>query len=210
MKIVINGVEAEVGGVSNEEFQEFSTRVDEEIAQLNSTIEQYHGISGDVNFCQLYGIPTEGVSTVKVTFSSPLGEVDFNKFSVTYTLQDVIEQLDMMWSSSGGTSKYDNSGAIILDYEDYDSDVGDWVPMPPATVQVFHNNQEYLPDPSRLSSIDIGVATFNGRSGDVIPQTGDYTAEMVGAATMAQVNTTINNTVGNINSILDAINGEVV
>ena len=30
-------------------------------------------------------------------------------------------------------------------------------------------------------SMDAVVASFNGRSGDVVPQTGDYTAAMVGA-----------------------------
>ena len=36
-----------------------------------------------------------------------------------------------------------------------------------------------------------GVASFNGRGGAVTPASGDYTAEMVGAATMEQVNSAI-------------------
>lgn len=36
-----------------------------------------------------------------------------------------------------------------------------------------------------------GVTSFSGRTGAVTPQVGDYTAEMVGAATMEQVNTAI-------------------
>lgn len=32
-----------------------------------------------------------------------------------------------------------------------------------------------------------GVLSFNGRTGAVVPAKGDYTAEMVGAATMDQV-----------------------
>lgn len=36
-----------------------------------------------------------------------------------------------------------------------------------------------------------GVASFNGRTGAVMPQQGDYTADMVGAATMEQVNAAI-------------------
>lgn len=36
-----------------------------------------------------------------------------------------------------------------------------------------------------------GVASFNGRTGAVTPNSGDYTAEMVGAATPEQVNTAI-------------------
>lgn len=36
-----------------------------------------------------------------------------------------------------------------------------------------------------------GVSSFNGRTGAVVPTNGDYTAEMVGAATVEQVNTAI-------------------
>jgi len=36
-------------------------------------------------------------------------------------------------------------------------------------------------------AVEVGVITFNGRGGAVMPQAGDYTAEMVGAATMEQV-----------------------
>lgn len=36
-----------------------------------------------------------------------------------------------------------------------------------------------------------GVSSFNGRAGAVIPDNGDYTAEMVGAATVEQVNAAI-------------------
>lgn len=35
------------------------------------------------------------------------------------------------------------------------------------------------------------VSSFNGRTGDVVPESNDYTAEMVGAATMSQVNAAI-------------------
>lgn len=35
------------------------------------------------------------------------------------------------------------------------------------------------------------VTSFNGRTGDIVPSLGDYTAKMVGAATMEQVNTAI-------------------
>lgn len=51
-----------------------------------------------------------------------------------------------------------------------------------------------------------GVSTFNGRTGAVVPQAGDYTAEMVGATTKSYVD----GLVGNINTLLDKINGEVV
>ena len=42
-----------------------------------------------------------------------------------------------------------------------------------------------------VSGIEAGVTSFNGRTGAIMPQIGDYTAEMVGAATMEQVNTAI-------------------
>lgn len=38
---------------------------------------------------------------------------------------------------------------------------------------------------------DSGVSSFNGRTGEVTPQAGDYTAAMVGAATPEQVNEAI-------------------
>lgn len=41
-----------------------------------------------------------------------------------------------------------------------------------------------------------GVSSFNGRVGEVMPQEGDYTAEMVGAATMDQVYEAIHNILG--------------
>jgi len=40
-----------------------------------------------------------------------------------------------------------------------------------------------------------GVQSFNGRTGAVVPQSGDYTAAMVGAATLAQVNAAIQSAV---------------
>ncbi len=36
-----------------------------------------------------------------------------------------------------------------------------------------------------------GVSSFNGRTGSVVPKKGDYTADMVGAATVEQVNAAI-------------------
>ncbi len=47
------------------------------------------------------------------------------------------------------------------------------------------------PGPQGPPGSTSGVSTFNGRDGAVTPQSGDYTAEMVGAATMEQVNTAI-------------------
>lgn len=46
------------------------------------------------------------------------------------------------------------------------------------------------------------VSSFNGRTGTVVPATGDYTAEMVGAATMEQVNTAIQTAIQS--SIMDS------
>lgn len=42
-----------------------------------------------------------------------------------------------------------------------------------------------------VGGINVGVTSFNGRTGAVAPQNGDYTAAMVGAATMQEVNAAI-------------------
>lgn len=52
--------------------------------------------------------------------------------------------------------------------------------------RVWTNIKNYIDSKSGT-----GVASFNGRTGAVTPQTGDYTAAMVGAATMSQVSTAI-------------------
>lgn len=46
-------------------------------------------------------------------------------------------------------------------------------------------------DPSGGGGTSAGVSSFNDREGAVMPQKGDYTADMVGAATMEQVNAAI-------------------
>lgn len=38
------------------------------------------------------------------------------------------------------------------------------------------------------------VSSFNGRTGEVVPQSGDYTAAQVGAATVTDINNKINRT----------------
>lgn len=55
--------------------------------------------------------------------------------------------------------------------------------------KLMYNGEEIIGGGSASSS----VSSFNGRLGEVMPQEGDYTAEMVGAATMEQVNTAIQN-----------------
>ena len=42
-----------------------------------------------------------------------------------------------------------------------------------------------------ITGITFGVTSFNGRSGAIAPQAGDYTADMVGAVTMEQVQAAI-------------------
>lgn len=38
------------------------------------------------------------------------------------------------------------------------------------------------------------VSSFNGRTGEVVPQSGDYTAAQVGAATKSDINAQLNRT----------------
>ena len=46
-----------------------------------------------------------------------------------------------------------------------------------------------------------GVTSFNGRSGEVVPQAGDYTAADVGAATMEEVNAAIQEAMSGLHTI---------
>lgn len=81
----------------------------------------------------------------------------------------------------------------------------------------------------KIGNVPSGVLSFNGRSGVVIPASGDYTAEQVGALPISGGNVTgpmtvqaptanmnpatkkyVDDLVGGISSILDSINGEVV
>ena len=62
-----------------------------------------------------------------------------------------------------------------------------------------------------------GVTSFNGRTGAVTPQAGDYTAEMVGADPAGSASQSLmdaksytDSLVGDIASVLDVINGEVI
>lgn len=53
--------------------------------------------------------------------------------------------------------------------------------------KLMYNGEEIIGG----GSASAGVSSFNGRAGDVMPQEGDYTAKMVGAATMDDVNAAI-------------------
>lgn len=62
-----------------------------------------------------------------------------------------------------------------------------------------------------------GVTSFNSRTGAITPQTGDYTAEMVGADSAGSASQALmdaksytDSLVGDIASVLDSINGEVI
>lgn len=44
--------------------------------------------------------------------------------------------------------------------------------------------------PDRIRSISPGVKSFNGRTGDVVPAEGDYTADQVGALPLSGGNMT--------------------
>lgn len=64
---------------------------------------------------------------------------------------------------------------------------------------------------------DTGVTSFKGRTGAITPQAGDYTAEMVGADPAGSASQSLmdaksytDSLVGDIASVLDVINGEVI
>lgn len=51
----------------------------------------------------------------------------------------------------------------------------------PSSDETYHNNAKYWAAEAQAAAA-VGVSSFNGRSGTVNPQSGDYTAAMVGAA----------------------------
>lgn len=53
-----------------------------------------------------------------------------------------------------------------------------------------------------------GVTSFNGRSGAVSPQSGDYTAAQVGAYTKAEVNSIQNSLIAEVNSVQSSLTAE--
>lgn len=70
---------------------------------------------------------------------------------------------------------------------------------------------------NKIRAIPSGVTSFNGRTGAVEPQAGDYTAQMVGsdpagsaASALTDAKAYTDSLVGNINTLLDTINGEVI
>lgn len=68
-------------------------------------------------------------------------------------------------------------------------------------LKLMYNGEEIVGG----NAASAGVTSFNGRTGSVTPAAGDYTAEMVGAATMDQVNAAINTKLGTIEAQLAAI-----
>lgn len=99
--------------------------------------------------------------------------VSENMVSVTTPVKEVTkEQYDAMSEQDKNSGLYVVTG-VTVNLRDQD------------TIAMYK-------DKPVLSPSVLGVSKFNGRDGDVAPQSGDYTAEMVGAATMEQVNNAIN------------------
>lgn len=69
-------------------------------------------------------------------------------------------------------------------------DPGQGVPEGGSTGQVLAKKSATNYD-TQWVNLPTNVTSFNGRTGAVKPQKGDYTADDVGAATMEQVNTAI-------------------
>ncbi len=58
----------------------------------------------------------------------------------------------------------------------------------PSTDEAYHNNAKYWAQEAQHAAGG-GVTSFNGRSGTVMPQSGDYTAEQVGLGNVPNVTT---------------------
>lgn len=64
-------------------------------------------------------------------------------------------------------------------------------------MKLMYNGEEVFGG-SGESESPTGVTSFNGRDGIVVPKEGDYTADMVGAATMEEVNTAIQDSIDGV------------
>lgn len=67
----------------------------------------------------------------------------------------------------------------------------------PISDETYHNNAKYWSDQAAAAAGG-GVSSFNGRGGIVIPQSGDYTAEMVGADAIGAAGAVQSNLVAHI------------
>ena len=99
------------------------------------------------------------------------GGITGNQSGSTYTI-DGSGKLD---APDGGTA-----GQVLTKTEDGEAwqDAPDGLPEGGTTGQILTKTSDGA---EWADAPDTGVTTFNGRSGAVTPQTGDYTAEMVGA-----------------------------
>lgn len=117
------------------------------------------------NFYEIYGIQETGSAGKQFEFRIEGGNSTEIKISKDTTMSDIAQQLSkdpLSWE--GWTFSYDKStGYIMASKTDGES----------KRVLVYLDDVEYSPFPE--------VTSFNGRTGAVKPNAGDYTAEMVGA-----------------------------
>lgn len=127
--------------------------------------------SFDDNFAKCYGLTLTGSESKEVGFEFP--DFDFS-FDVTanYSIPDVINTMSNspMIRSKGYVVSYDETSGIVV------HDVnGSQISL---TIKDETTNEELIyTAPNHYGPI----FAFNGRSGMVVPEEGDYTADMVGA-----------------------------
>lgn len=129
------------------------------------------------------GTEEEWLSSIKPGFGTPEATIDstFGAPAVTITASGPDNAKIFSFSFSGlrgedgaGIAKGGSVGQILAKRTAADY-ATQWIDLPAS-----------------------GVSSFNGREGDIEPQTGDYTAAMVGAITAQEVDTKISNAINGL------------
>lgn len=116
-------------------------------------------------------------------------------YTSAYTGQQIDQAIGDMLNGGGGTQGPQGPKGDKGDPGEQ-GPAGPGVPTGGTAGQILAKNTNadydtHWIDPPESGGTTTGVTSFNGRTGAVMPQTGDYTAAMVGAATPAQVTTAI-------------------
>ena len=113
-------------------------------------------------------VKINGVSSLELKAT---GGLEGNQIGSTYTIDGSNKQ-DKLSGTKGQLVGFDESGNAIA------QEAPNGLPDGGSPGQILTKTAE---GEAWQDAPDTGVKTFNGRSDDVMPQSGDYTAEMVGA-----------------------------
>lgn len=138
------------------------------------------------NFFDIYGIDKANGESQDVVFR-------INNGNLSVTVPSSATVYDVIGSKyfKNYSPYYDKNTGKIYDYKN----------KTPELVTISVNGVNHEPNPTPVSF----ATSFNGRNGAVVPQSGDYTAEMVGACTINEVNEAIEQAIGTIETALQEV-----